>query len=165
MQQLTPFCSKHLMLHPEPTCSLALPKNLGLGSMPFPTLHCSCRWTTTPSELLWASASGHLSAESMHICKHCGATGDQFATHGLSCQYSEGRHFDHAAINDTMHSQSLVLCTHTISFRAHALAFSVLMASLQMGLLRSLGRVGNNLSGMPPAKTLLHHHTYFPSCS
>ena len=37
-----------------------------------------------------------------HICKHCETTVDQFTTHGLSCQYSKGRHFGHA-INDTIH--------------------------------------------------------------
>jgi len=32
-----------------------------------------------------------------HICR---ASVDAFATHGLSCKWSEGRHFRHSSIND-----------------------------------------------------------------
>ena len=38
-----------------------------------------------------------------HSCHHCGTEVDQFATHGLSCRYSEGRHARHAAINSIVH--------------------------------------------------------------
>ena len=35
-----------------------------------------------------------------HKCNLCGRDVDQYATHGLSCQRSAGRHFRHAAINN-----------------------------------------------------------------
>ena len=35
-----------------------------------------------------------------HKCRLCGRDVDQYATHGLSCQRSVGRHFRHAAINN-----------------------------------------------------------------
>ena len=38
-----------------------------------------------------------------HSCHHCGTEVDQFATHGLSCRYSKGRHARHAAINSIVH--------------------------------------------------------------
>ena len=38
-----------------------------------------------------------------HICQHCGAEVSARGTHGLSCKYSEGRHFRHAEINDIIH--------------------------------------------------------------
>ena len=38
-----------------------------------------------------------------HTCHHCGAEVDHLATHGLSCRWSEGRHFRHAALNDIVH--------------------------------------------------------------
>ena len=38
-----------------------------------------------------------------HLCAHCGAEVDCKATHGLSCRWSEGRHYRHAALNDIMH--------------------------------------------------------------
>ena len=38
-----------------------------------------------------------------HTCCHCGAEVDHFATHGLSCRKSEGRHFRHSALNDILH--------------------------------------------------------------
>ena len=37
-----------------------------------------------------------------HQCIHCGAEVDHFATHGLSCQWSEGRHPCHTAVNDVI---------------------------------------------------------------
>ena len=42
-----------------------------------------------------------------HTCVHCGSDVDAQGTHGLSCQYSQGRHFRHAAMNDIVH-RSLV---------------------------------------------------------
>ena len=36
---------------------------------------------------------------SPHSCQHCGATVDQFGLHGLSCRFSTGRHYRHAALN------------------------------------------------------------------
>ena len=39
----------------------------------------------------------------LHTCHHCGAEVDHLATHGLSCRWSEGRHFRHAALNDIVH--------------------------------------------------------------
>eukprot|EP00731_Ephydatia_muelleri_P021279 Em0013g1006a len=38
-----------------------------------------------------------------HICQHCGAEVSQFATHGLSCKRSAGRHYRHSAMNDIIH--------------------------------------------------------------
>ena len=38
-----------------------------------------------------------------HTCHHCGMQVDGFATHGLSCRWSEGRHHRHAAINEIVH--------------------------------------------------------------
>ena len=35
-----------------------------------------------------------------HKCNLCGHDVDQYATHGLSCQRSVGRHFRHAVINN-----------------------------------------------------------------
>ena len=38
-----------------------------------------------------------------HKCMQCGAEVDQWATHGLSCKKSQGRHSRHAALNDIIH--------------------------------------------------------------
>ena len=38
-----------------------------------------------------------------HLCQQCGAEVSQFATHGLSCKRSAGRHYRHSAINDIIH--------------------------------------------------------------
>ena len=35
-----------------------------------------------------------------HVCAHCGQDVDQYATHGLSCRWSQGRHSRHGEIND-----------------------------------------------------------------
>ena len=35
---------------------------------------------------------------SPHLCCHCGAQVDHFATHGLSCRWSEGRHSRHVSM-------------------------------------------------------------------
>ena len=35
-----------------------------------------------------------------HECHDCSAPVDEFATHGLSCRFSRGRHSRHAAVND-----------------------------------------------------------------
>ena len=40
---------------------------------------------------------------SPHSCQHCGATVDQFGLHGLSCRFSTGRHYRHAALNEIIH--------------------------------------------------------------
>ena len=37
-----------------------------------------------------------------HCCPHCGSDVDEMGTHGLSCRFSKGCHFRHAAINDTI---------------------------------------------------------------
>ena len=37
-----------------------------------------------------------------HSCIHRGEEVDNFATHGLSCRWSEGRHHRHAEMNDIM---------------------------------------------------------------
>eukprot|EP00731_Ephydatia_muelleri_P026828 Em0018g928a len=38
-----------------------------------------------------------------HTCQHCGAEVSQFATHGLSCRKSAGRHHCHSAMNEIIH--------------------------------------------------------------
>ena len=38
-----------------------------------------------------------------HNCHHCGLAVDSLAMHGLSCHWSEGRHYRHAAVNDIVH--------------------------------------------------------------
>ena len=38
-----------------------------------------------------------------HNCHHCVLEVDSLATHGLNCRWSEGRHYRHAALNDTVH--------------------------------------------------------------
>ena len=38
-----------------------------------------------------------------HTCQHCGAEVSQFATHGLSCRKSAGRHHRHSAVNEIIH--------------------------------------------------------------
>ena len=38
-----------------------------------------------------------------HNCQHCGSDVDRSAVHGLSCRWSEGRHFRHSALNDIVH--------------------------------------------------------------
>ena len=35
-----------------------------------------------------------------HTCSSCGSEVDELGTHGLSCQFSKGRHSRHAAVND-----------------------------------------------------------------
>ena len=40
---------------------------------------------------------------SPHLFCHCGAQVDHFATHGLSCRWSEGRHSRHAGVNYIIH--------------------------------------------------------------
>ena len=40
---------------------------------------------------------------SLHTCCHCGSEVDALATHGLSCQQSQGRHHRHAAMNNIIH--------------------------------------------------------------
>lgn len=37
-----------------------------------------------------------------HPYQHCGAVADQFATHGLSCPFSEGHHHRHPALNNVI---------------------------------------------------------------
>ena len=38
-----------------------------------------------------------------HSCQHCGAAVDQSGLHGLSCRFSTGRHYRHAALNEIIH--------------------------------------------------------------
>ena len=37
-----------------------------------------------------------------HQCVHCGSQVDGLGTHGLSCQFSKGRHPRHASVNDVI---------------------------------------------------------------
>ena len=38
-----------------------------------------------------------------HSCQHCGAAVEQSGLHGLSCRFSTGRHYRHAALNEIIH--------------------------------------------------------------
>ena len=38
-----------------------------------------------------------------HACHRCGEEVNHLGTHGLSCVQSEGRHHQHAALNDILH--------------------------------------------------------------
>ena len=38
-----------------------------------------------------------------HTCAHCGEDVDQYATHGLSCKWSQGRYSRHGELNDIIH--------------------------------------------------------------
>ena len=49
------------------------------------------------------SPSGYTSLSTPHICHHCGGHVDALATHGLSCNKSQGRFSRHAAINAIIH--------------------------------------------------------------
>ena len=40
---------------------------------------------------------------SPHYCCHCGAQVDDFATHGLSCRWSEGCYSRHVGVNNIIH--------------------------------------------------------------
>ena len=37
-----------------------------------------------------------------HVCTCCGVQVSSLGTHDLSCRLSKGRHFTHAAINDSL---------------------------------------------------------------
>lgn len=70
-----------------------------------------------------------------HICQLCGAEVDQFATHGLSCRKSGGRHQRHAAINDIVY---------------RALASACVPSRLEpSGLLRSDGKRPDGVTMIP----------------
>ena len=69
---------------------------------------------------------------SPHQCCHCCTDVDSLATHGLSCQWSEGRNFHHAAIN------SIIQCS---------LKSAGVPSQLEpSGLLRSDGRCPDGIS-------------------
>ena len=51
---------------------------------------------------------------SPHLCQHCGAAVEHFGLHGLSCWFSTGRHYSHAALNDIIHR---ALSTSHIPFK------------------------------------------------
>ena len=38
-----------------------------------------------------------------HSCIHCGEEVSHLGTHGLSCKFSQGRHFRHGALNEIVH--------------------------------------------------------------
>ena len=65
-------------------------------------------WTTIPfmDDNTFKVAVGLRLGSSLcgpHSCYHCGTEVDRYATHGLSCHWSEGHHYRHAAINDVVH--------------------------------------------------------------
>lgn len=55
-----------------------------------------------PSELQWVFGLAALCVSPTLVITG-GADVDAFATHGLSCRWSEGRHFRHSALNDIIH--------------------------------------------------------------
>ena len=70
-----------------------------------------------------------------HSCNLCGAEVDHLATHGLSCQWSTGRHSLHATLNDIIH---MALATAKIPSRLEPL-----------GLYRSDGKRPDGASLVP----------------
>ena len=89
-----------------------------------------------------------------HSCRRCGGHVDKFATHGLSCRCSEGRHLRHLSVN---------------SIVQRALSAAGVPSRLEpSGLVRSdgkrpygvslwfLGRLGSPSFGMLPIRTPLH---------
>ena len=50
-----------------------------------------------------------------HACVHCGEEVDRYATHGLSCKWSQGRHSRHGELNDIIHRALHGLSKDTIS--------------------------------------------------
>ena len=70
-----------------------------------------------------------------HVCAHCGEDVDQYATHGLSCRWSQGRHSRHGEINDIIH-RSLV-------------SAKVLSRLEPTGLLRSDGKRPDGMTIIP----------------
>ena len=91
-----------------------------------------------------------------HICQHCGAEVSQFATHGLSCKKSAGRHYRHSAINDIIHRA--LVATHVPS-RLEPQVYIARMESDLMELQQFHGNVANFLYGMPLAQIRMHHLT------
>ena len=73
-----------------------------------------------------------------HTCQHCGAEVSQFATHGLSCRKSAGRHHCHSAVNEIVH-RALISAHHVWSLQVCI----VQMVSDLMVCQLSLGSVGN----------------------
>ena len=70
-----------------------------------------------------------------HVCARCGEGVDQYATHGLSCRWSQGRHSRHGEINDIIH-RSLV--TAKVPSRLEP-----------SGLLRSDGKTPDGMTIIP----------------
>ena len=89
-----------------------------------------------------------------HTCQHCGAEVTEFATHGLNCRKSAGRHFRHAALNDIIH-RGLISCTHSIMSRTIRPCPSRWKTSKWNN--NSHGNVDNSLFGMPHALTPMLH--------
>ena len=50
-----------------------------------------------------------------HNCQHCGAEVSQFATHGLSCRKSAGRHHRHSVVNEIIHRALFTTCTFKVA--------------------------------------------------
>ena len=70
-----------------------------------------------------------------HIYARCGEDVDQYATHGLSCRWSQARHSRHEEINDIIH---------------HSLVSAKIPSRLEpTGLLRSNGKRPDSMSIIP----------------
>ena len=70
-----------------------------------------------------------------HSCQHCGVAVDWSGLHGLSCRFSTGRHFHHAALNDIIHRA--LTASHIPSRLEHA------------GLKRSDGKRPDGITMVP----------------
>ena len=109
-------------------------KESGAWLNAFPISSCGLRMD---NETTWVAIGLRLGAPlcQPHQCHHCGSAVDAFATHGLSCRWSEGRIPRHAAINDIIH---------------HSLTSAKVPSRLEPnGLFRSDGKCPNGLSLVP----------------
>ena len=70
-----------------------------------------------------------------HTCQHCDVEVDQLGLHGLSCKKSEGRHYNHSAMNDILH---------------HAMTSAQIPSRLEpSGLVRSDGKRPDGVTVVP----------------
>lgn len=79
------------------SCSLSRESGVWLQTLQFHLL--ALGWMTTPFVLLCLGSP----LCRPHTCHLCGAEVDSFATHGLNCRWSVGRHYCHASLSDIVH--------------------------------------------------------------
>ena len=88
-----------------------------------------------------------------HSCHCCGGHVDEFATHGLSCRCSKGRHLCHSSVNSIVQR---ALSAAGVPSRLSHLVLSGRMVKGQTGSLWSLGCLGSPSFRMLPVWTPLH---------